>query len=116
MNQIDIWAYPCTFAETSCISAMEAMISGTLMVTTALGALPETTAGFAHLIDYDATHTTTGMAATRFASHLASVATEARMNPEAAEAKLARQVDFARTQYNWGSRATEWIEWLEGIV
>ena len=38
----DIWFYPCTFLETFCLTALEAAISKTFVITSDLGALQET--------------------------------------------------------------------------
>jgi glycosyltransferase involved in cell wall biosynthesis len=37
-----VWAYPCSFQETSCITAMQAQAAGLRIVSSALAALPET--------------------------------------------------------------------------
>jgi glycosyltransferase involved in cell wall biosynthesis len=114
LAHVDIWAYPCIFPETSCISAMEAMASGNVLVSTALGALPETTAGFAHLADMGSE--AIGIRATNFARHVAAVAHECQTDPNGTRARLTQQTAYAREHYNWKSRAGEWAAWLQKII
>lgn len=115
LADIDIWTYPCTFPETSCISAMEAMAVGQLLVTTTLGALPETTAGFAVCHELDS-RGLAPIAATNFAGQVVKAIRDAEANPGDMLAKISQEVSHVNTHYTWKLRAVEWVEWLERLL
>lgn len=50
LQRANIFAYPCKFEETAGIALMEAMSAGVKIISTDLGAVPETTLGFAKII------------------------------------------------------------------
>ena len=52
LQQTHILAYPCTYKETGCISAIEAMSAGCVVVCPNLAVLPETCANFAWMYGY----------------------------------------------------------------
>jgi glycosyltransferase involved in cell wall biosynthesis/GT2 family glycosyltransferase len=52
LKEFDILAYPSTFEETSCISVIDALSAGLRVICSNLGALPETTEGWARMYPY----------------------------------------------------------------
>lgn len=56
MRAVSFFPYPCMFLETFCIATLEAMAAGAKIISTDLGALKETTLGYADLITIDTTH------------------------------------------------------------
>ncbi|MDY6940331.1 MAG: glycosyltransferase [Cyanobacteriota bacterium] len=108
-----VLAYSDTVAETSCISVMEAMASGCSIVTSQLGALPETTAGFARLIPVDGDWETYKR---RFVEQTIDVLKEiTSSNSIEIEGHLRAQVDYIDRECTWSKKAQEWIEVLEQI-
>lgn len=102
-----IYAYPCIWPETSCISAMEAMSAGLQIVTSNLAALPETTAGFANMYGFIENH---NIHANRFANVL-SHAIDTHNN-EVTQNKLEFQKIYADNFYNLEGRAHQWNAYL----
>lgn len=113
IGQCAALAYPSTFPETSCIAVMEAMSAGAAILTTRLGALPETTAGFAHMVE--ATEDATRRAKD-FADMVIAALNAIRIDPDAAAALRDQQIAYARREYAWPTRAEQWQAWLAGIV
>jgi glycosyltransferase involved in cell wall biosynthesis len=106
-------AYPATLPETACISLMEAMALGALPLTTPLGALAETAAGFggqtpAGLSSFDLLY--------GFADLVIDTLNDARANPAKAAETRRKQIAFARETYSWDRRADEWIAFAEDLT
>ena len=105
--QSDIFSYPSIFEETSCLSAIEAMAAGCYVVTTNYGALPETCADFATMIEYEPN--ALGLAE-RYSNVLNAVMNEYK------EGKLKETIELQRKYYNkyysWETRISEWRNFL----
>jgi glycosyltransferase involved in cell wall biosynthesis len=112
MRAATLLAYPNTFPETSCIAALEAMASGCRVVTSDLGALRETTAGFAELIPFEQGREEYQRA---FVERTIAVLRESASGPPDSDDLLRRQVAHILQRATWEKRAIEWGEWLSRI-
>ena len=110
LRSIDILAYPSTFEETSCVSVIEAMSAGCRVVCPALGALAETTAGFARLYP-------PGGETTEHARQFASVLAAELREPWGFRPDLMReQREFCLRHYDWPVRVAEWRAFIDDVA
>jgi glycosyltransferase involved in cell wall biosynthesis len=110
LREIDILAYPSTFAETACLSVIEAMSAGCRVVCRAYGALPETTHGFARL--YTAPDDRAAHAALFAETLAAELAAPWAGAPEGCEAQQA----FCAAAYGWDRCVAEWRSLIETLT
>jgi glycosyltransferase involved in cell wall biosynthesis len=100
--------YPCTFAETACLATIEAMAAGCRLIIPSLGALPETTAGYARIYP---SNPNAEEHVTIFSENLAAeLATPWAGNPGLS---LSQQA-YCAAVYDWPGRLREWrqlIQW-----
>jgi hypothetical protein len=113
LKPVAILAYPNIYPETSCIAAMEAMAAGLFVVTSDLGALPETTMGMAVTTPgpHDAGELPAFMQA--YAARLIAAMKESRQDPQRFWSNRWQQVQTVTTRCTWQVRAAEWEEMLK---
>lgn len=105
-----IFAYPNTFEETSCMSAMEALISGCKVVTTNYGALPETCGDWATYVTY-------GPNRAILAQRYAQVLNNEINNywSEDTQNLIRRQSEHYNRFYSWDIRLKDWANLFDKV-
>jgi len=92
-EEADVWCYPTEFEEVSCITAMEFMAAGATIVTTNIGALPETIGDYENAVIFNADD---GVDEDKFVTWLTKFDNKFRRHP--------------KREYTWGRVADEFEE------
>jgi glycosyltransferase involved in cell wall biosynthesis len=107
LSEAHIFAYPCTWEETSCLSAIEAGMAGLNLVTTNLGALYETVNTWGRLVGYESNKANL---VRKFAFAL-NRAIDEFWSQETQE-RLQAQHFYYKKFYSWDARISEWKNFL----
>jgi len=110
LKKAHIYAYPSIWPETSCISMIEAMSAGCVVVHPSLAALPETSANWTFMYDFTedmkehaSRHAMTLMDAMRV------------VNEENMLARLQMQKSYVDGFYSWDVRQQQWTVFLNNL-
>jgi glycosyltransferase involved in cell wall biosynthesis len=106
----DILAYPNTFEETSCIAVIEALSAGLRVVTSNLGALPETTEGWARMYPYLMDPSLHAQTFSNILLEEIELIYNGRLDHH-----LNQQVNLYNTRWTWDYRIQEWLKFLDGL-
>lgn len=110
LQQSHILAYPSIYEETSCLAAIEAGAAGCKIVTTNLGALPETCDKWATYVEYQYGDDL-DLLAERYAVTLNTAIDSYWANSYT----INEQSLWFNEQYSWHTRAQEWLEFFSKI-
>lgn len=110
LQEAHIFAYPCIFEETACLSMIEAGAAGCNLVTTNVGGLPETGSMFANLVPIQAEE---GLLVKNYADAL-NLTIDNFWSDEN-QALLKEQSAFYNKHYSWETRKDEWIALLDSL-
>lgn len=110
LSRSHVFAYPCTWEETSCLTAIEAGMAGLNLVTTNLGALYETINSWGRLVGYDSNKVNL----TRKFAFALNRAIDEYWTKETQE-RLQEQHIYYKKFYSWDSRISEWRNFLSQI-
>ncbi len=108
--------YPSTFIESSCIVAMEAMAAGAKVISNDLGALPETTLGFADLVPAKGGTIYREEHIAGFTKLLEKNEMEFRRDPKVWALQRFTQLQAVNRAYTWARRAEQWEAFLAPAV
>ena len=109
LTNYHMFAYPCIWEETSCISAIECMSAGLYTITTNYGALFETCADFPVYINYDKDYKKLAYKFAYAIKHLMC-----QLHRDYAQDHLKLQQDYMKRFYSWHNRKTQWTNFLIG--
>ena len=109
------FAYPCAFVETYCIAALEAIAAGLKVVSMDLGALKETTLGFADLLPVTAEMEDAEII-TRYTALLEKNVAGFLGQPEEWAAQRLEQSLAVNRLCSWRARALEWENLLAPAI
>jgi len=115
LKKSHVFAFPSTWPETSCLSAIEAMSARNIVVCPNLAALPETTSPFSYMYQYSEE---ANDHASRFGNVLAQVVSEfldEKTRQSMIDSTKSQKV-FVDSVYDWKARVSQWNTLMRSII
>lgn len=105
-----IFAYPCIWQETFCLSLLEAMSAGLLCVHSSLGCLPETAANWTMMYQFDENIEKHQQIFYQYLKEAIEI-----VNDNQIQNHLKKQKEYVDYFFNWERRTQEWVGLLKSL-